>query len=59
MPIYRVATICVKLVENNRYIEVLDKKTGIIDKVFKTKNESKYNYYLQKDTHFYSLKLVK
>jgi len=58
MPIFKVKSICVKLKENEKFIEILDKKTGIIDKVYKSRNESKYQYYLKKDYMFYTLKMV-
>lgn len=58
MPIFRVKSICIKLTQNSKFIEVLDKKTGIIETVYKVKNESKYNYYFNKDWEFYTLKMI-
>lgn len=59
MPIYQVKSICVKLYEDLNRVEVLDKKTGIIDIVYKSQNESKYYFYLKKDWNFYILKMLK
>jgi hypothetical protein len=58
MPVYKIKSICLKLYEDDSRVEVLDKKTGIIDIVYKSQNESKYNYYLKKDDNFYILKTV-
>ena len=58
MPIFKVKSICIKLEQNSKFVEVLDKKTGIVDRVYKSKNESKYNYYFNKDWEFYTLKMI-
>ena len=59
MPIFKVKSICIKLEQNEYYIEVLDKKTGVIETTYKSRNESKYNYLLRKDNEFYELKLLR
>ena len=58
MSIFKVKSICIKLRQNNKFIEVLDKKTGVVEMIYKSQNESKYYYYLNKDREFYVLKMI-
>lgn len=59
MPVYRVSGIYKKLVTTPALIIVLNKRTGSVETVKFSQNESKYNYLLKKNEEFYTLTLIK
>lgn len=59
MPVYRVSGIYKKLITTPALIIVLNKRTGNVETVKVSQNESKYNYLLKKNEEFYTLTLIK
>lgn len=59
MPIFKIKNIYIKLVENTKRIDVLNKKTGVITTFIKYQDETTYRNILKKNWEFYTLQLIK